>query len=248
MSIPPPLTHGNRHSTFCLYKSDCLWCFVTWNYATLVLLCLTYTHLGCLKSSCVLQHVSECPSFSKLHSVPPYVYVTFCLSIHHSLDTWVVSNFWLMWMMQLWMCVCAQSLSRVWLFASPWIVAHQAPLSMGFSRQKHWSGLPLPTPGDLPTSMDIGVQISVWVPAFKFFGYMHRRGLLQLLASKESTFSARDVNLSPESARSAAGEPGNPLQCSCLDNPMDRGTWQATVHRVANSQTQLKRLSTHTQK
>ena len=45
--------------------------------------------------------------------------------------------------------VC-QSLSRVWLFATPWTVAHQAPLSMGFSRQEYWSGLPFSPPGDLP--------------------------------------------------------------------------------------------------
>ena len=40
-------------------------------------------------------------------------------------------------------------------------------------------------------------------------------------------------------------EEGNPLQYSCLENPMDRGAWQATVHWVAKSQTQLNRLSTH---
>ena len=45
--------------------------------------------------------------------------------------------------------------------------------------------------------------------------------------------------------RSSGGGRGNPLQCSCLENPMDRRAWQATVHRVAKSQTQLKRLSTH---
>ena len=39
---------------------------------------------------------------------------------------------------------------------------------------------------------------------------------------------------------------GNPLQYSCLENPVDRGTWQATVHRVTKSQTWLKWLSTHT--
>ena len=38
----------------------------------------------------------------------------------------------------------------VWLFATAWTVAHQASLSMGFSRQEHWSGLPFPSPGDLP--------------------------------------------------------------------------------------------------
>ena len=41
-------------------------------------------------------------------------------------------------------------LSLVRLFATPWTVAHQAPLSMGFSRQEYWSGLPFPSPGDLP--------------------------------------------------------------------------------------------------
>ena len=41
-------------------------------------------------------------------------------------------------------------LSRVRLFATPWIVAYQAPPSMGFSRQEHWIGLPFPSPGDLP--------------------------------------------------------------------------------------------------
>ena len=41
-------------------------------------------------------------------------------------------------------------LSRVRLFATSWTVAYQAPLSMGFSRQELWSGLPFPSPGDLP--------------------------------------------------------------------------------------------------
>ena len=42
-------------------------------------------------------------------------------------------------------CVC-ELLSRVRLFATPWTVAHQAPLSVGFSRQEYWSGLPFPSP------------------------------------------------------------------------------------------------------
>ena len=42
--------------------------------------------------------------------------------------------------------VCAYSLSCVWLFVTPWTVAHQAPLSMGFSRQEYWTGLPFPSP------------------------------------------------------------------------------------------------------
>ena len=43
-----------------------------------------------------------------------------------------------------------KSLSRVRLFATLWTVGHQAPPSMGFSRQEYWSGLPFPSPGDLP--------------------------------------------------------------------------------------------------
>ena len=43
--------------------------------------------------------------------------------------------------------------------------------------------------------------------------------------------------------RSPGGEKGNPLQCSCLENTMDRGGWRATVHGAAKSWTRLKRLS-----
>ena len=46
--------------------------------------------------------------------------------------------------------VVVQSLGHIWLFATPWTVARQASLSMGFSRQEYWSGLPFPSPGDLP--------------------------------------------------------------------------------------------------
>ena len=43
-----------------------------------------------------------------------------------------------------------KSLSHVRLFVTPWTVAHQAPPSMGFSRQEYWSGVRFPSPGDLP--------------------------------------------------------------------------------------------------
>ena len=48
-----------------------------------------------------------------------------------------------------------KSLSRVRLFVTPWTVACQAPQSMGFSRQEYWSGLPFPSPGDLP---NLGIE------------------------------------------------------------------------------------------
>ena len=48
------------------------------------------------------------------------------------------------------MCTHTHGLSRVRLFATPWTVAHQAPLSMGFPRQEYWSGLSFPPPGEIP--------------------------------------------------------------------------------------------------
>ena len=52
-------------------------------------------------------------------------------------------------------CAHAQSLSCIRLFATLWTGAHQAPLSMGFSRQEYWSGLPCPSPEDIP---DPGIE------------------------------------------------------------------------------------------
>ena len=51
---------------------------------------------------------------------------------------------------------CAQLLSHICLFATPWIIACQAPLSMEFSRQEYWKGLPFANPGDLP---DPGLEL-----------------------------------------------------------------------------------------
>ena len=53
----------------------------------------------------------------------------------------------------LWFCVCcAQSLSPVWLFVTPWTVSRGAPLSLGFPTQEYWSGLSFPSLRDLPDS------------------------------------------------------------------------------------------------
>ena len=70
-----------------------------------------------------------------------------------------------------------KSLSRVRLFTTPWTAAHQAPLSMGFSRQEYWSGLPFPSPGDLPDpgieprslalQADAGRRFNLWAIIFK---------------------------------------------------------------------------------
>ena len=55
----------------------------------------------------------------------------------------------------------------------------------------------------------------------------------------------RDIGLIPGSGRSSGRRNGNPLQYSCLENPMDRGSWWAKVYRVSKSRTRMKQLSTH---
>ena len=66
------------------------------------------------------------------------------------------------------MCVCVrpQQLSCVWLFTTPWTIACQVPLSMEFSRQEYWIGLPFPTPVDLP---DPGIEPMPPALAGRFF-------------------------------------------------------------------------------
>ena len=56
----------------------------------------------------------------------------------------------------------------------------------------------------------------------------------------------RDLSSIPGLGRSSGGGHGNPLQYSCVESPMDRDIWQATVHGVPKTQTLLKRLSMHT--
>ena len=58
----------------------------------------------------------------------------------------------------------------------------------------------------------------------------------------------RDTGSTPESGRSPGGEHGNSLQYSCLENPTDREPWRVMIHRVAKSQTPLKRLRSSSSK
>ena len=91
-------------------------------------------------------------------------------------------------------CVCV--LSRIRLFATVWTVVHQVPLSMEFSRQRYWSGLPFPTPGDLPNpgikpvspvapvlqadSLPLSHQGSPWVsPRTLIFGQNNHKRIWQ---------------------------------------------------------------------
>ena len=117
----------------------------------------------------------------------------------------------------------AQSLNGIWLFATPWTVAHRTPLSMGFPRQEYWSGLPFPSPGDLP---DPGIEPESPTFAGEFF-----------------TTESYGKSLSPPSdqIRSVA------QSCPTLCDPMNRSTpglpvlhqlpeiTQTHVHRVSDA-------------
>ena len=65
------------------------------------------------------------------------------------------------------------------------------------------------------------------------------------LVVKNPPANAGDVGSIPGSGRSLGETNGNPFQYSCLENPTDKGAWQARVQRVAKSRTQLKQLSMH---
>ena len=86
---------------------------------------------------CILYHI-----YLLIYSVyclgiqSPWLFL-FCLLLHHKCLKYSK--------------VKVKSLSHVWLFATPWTVAYQAPQSMEFFRQEYWSGLPFPSPGIFPT-------------------------------------------------------------------------------------------------
>ena len=65
--------------------------------------------------------------------------------------------------------VFAQMLSHVQLFAASWTIAHEAPLSLEFSRQKYWRGLPFPTPRDLPNPGIVPTSLVFPALAGRFF-------------------------------------------------------------------------------
>ena len=72
-----------------------------------------------------------------------------------------------------------------------------------------------------------------------YIGNAYNRGFPGITEGKESACNARDLGSILGSGRSPGEGRGNPLQYSCLENSMDRGAWQDTVHGVTKSQTQL---------
>ena len=142
-----------------------------------------------------------------------------------------------------------KSLSHVQLFATPWTVDHQAPLSMEFSRQEYWSGLPFPSPMHESEKWKwscVWLLATPWIAAhqaplsMEFYRQEYWSGvplpsyIVTAAAAAKSLQSC--LTLWPHD--SVTGN-GNLLQYSYLENSMDRGAWWATVHGVAKSQTEL---------
>ena len=113
-----------------------------------------------------------------------------------------------------------KSVSRVRLFATPWTVAYQASLSIGFSRQGYWSGLLFPSAGDLPYP-----GIKPGLPALQEDALPSEPPGMPCNAGESGSI--------PGSGRSARERNSNPLQHSCLVNPRDTEAWRATVHGAA---------------
>ena len=156
-------------------------------------------------------------------------------------------------------------------FVTLWTRAHQASLSVGFPRQEHCSGLPFTSLGDhadtgvqpaLPTLADkfltteppgkprIRIQFSSvwrrqWHPTPVLLpGKSHGRRSLEGCGPWGRWGSDMTEQFHFHFSLSCIGEGnGNPLQCSCLENPRDRGAWWAAIYGVAQSRTRLKRLS-----
>ena len=124
--------------------------------------------------------------------------------------------------------------------ATLWTLACQAALSTGFFRQEYWNGQPCPPQGDLsdpgfkPTSPALQVDSLL----SETLGYTLVALVVKNLPANVGDI--KDKSLIPGLGRSPGGGCNNLLQYSCLENPMDREAWQATVHWVAKSQTQLQ--------
>ena len=123
---------------------------------------------------------------------------------------WVAISFSNAWKWK----VKVQSLSCVWLLATPWTTAYQAPPSMGLSRQEYWSGVPLPS------------------PKARYYTVLKRESVSHSVISD---------SLWPDRHCLREGN-GKPLQYSCLEDPRNGGAWWAAVyglHKVGHDWSDL---------
>ena len=110
-------------------------------------------------------------TFSVIHliaSTPNHMLETHFYGLTHDAGCWFL-NFGSFWKNPVCVCVCVLAFNCVQLSVTPWTAAHQAPLSLGFSRQEYWSGLLFPSPGDLPNPEIKPVSLPSPALASRFF-------------------------------------------------------------------------------
>ena len=140
-------------------------------------------------------------------------------------------------------CMHAQLLSHVQLFASPWTVAHQASLSMGFSRQQDWSGLPFPSPGGLPDPRLEPRCLELKVDSFVAKAFLRGRFIVipqetikifvNTCSSQTSTKTQHDGGLSNSFCSCCLVA----QLCAGLHNPMDCSPPGSSVHSISQGRT-----------
>ena len=115
-----------------------------------------------------------------------------------------------------------KSLRHVWLFATPWTVAHQVPLSMGFSRQEYWSEFLLPSLSSLITSWQIDRETMEIVRGFNFWGSKITADddcspEIKTLASLKKNYDQPRQHIKKQRHYFAIKGPSSESQYSCMD-------------------------------
>ena len=118
-------------------------------------------------------HLAVCHPLLLLPSIFPNIRILSRVSSSHQVAKVLELRLQHQWVpiaqQRAWHIMCWCSLSCVWLFVTPWTVAHRTPQSMRFSRQEYWSGLPFPSPGDLPNPGTESESLASLAMAGKFF-------------------------------------------------------------------------------
>ena len=153
---------------------------------------------------------------------------------------WVAISFSNAWKWK----VKGKSLSRVRLLATPWTAAYQAPLSMGFSRQEYWSGVPLPSPKEINPEYSLeGLMLKL---KLQYFGH-----LMWSTASLEKTLILGKIEGRRRKVRQRMkwldDITDSEMNLSKLQEIVkDRESWSAAVHRITKCQTWLNDWTTTT--
>ena len=147
----------------------------------------------------------------------------------------------------MWRAVCCvlSCFSHVWLYVTPWTIAHKVPLSIGFSKQEYWSGLPFPSPGNLP---DSGIKpVSLMPPALTGRDLITGttwKDLRWRIDSLEKTLMLKKIEGRRRGQQKmrwldSVTDLMDMSLSKILEIVKDREAWSAAVHGVAKNQTWL---------